>query len=158
MWKTRTWMDWIPTVVAAGLAAWLLPIPHDVMVILAPCTAGVVAVMGSIVTFACTGVYQSTSDGMKELRRLYGPRVRRIWSRSIMSIIISALVMVAALGCAWVPGGSHIGAALLLGATMMAILRTARSVSWLEVAWTAADSEAGLGLVPDKYRKGDRSA
>jgi uncharacterized protein (DUF697 family) len=150
-------MDWIPTAAAAGAASWLLPIPHDVMVILAPCTAGVVAVMGSIVTFACTGVYQSTSDAMKQLRRLYGARVRAIWSRSIMSIIVSALVMVVALGCAWAPNGDRIGSGLLLGATMMAILRTTRSISWLEMAWAATDAEAGLGLVPEKYRK-DRTA
>ncbi|AZZ42316.1 hypothetical protein C0Z11_08490 [Acidipropionibacterium jensenii] len=158
MWKTRTSMDWAPTATVAGLAVWLLPIPHVVMLIVAPCAAGVVAVMGSIVTFACTGVYQSTSDGMRALRRIHGPRVRRIWSHSIVSIIACALVMVIALGLAWAPYGDRVGSGLLLGATVLAILRTMRSVSWLEMAWAAADSEAGLGLVPEEYRKKRHSA
>ncbi|MFK5160656.1 hypothetical protein [Propionibacterium freudenreichii] len=136
--RDHPWVDYLLGLL--GLVTLLVPqgLVDDKSDALAGATAGVISILGAVVTFACSAIYQSEAPPIQKIRKTFGQRLRLAWIHSISVIACSALVTLAAIPIGY--WSTRLAFGVTLAMLGLAAAATARSLDMLNLTLKSSPS------------------
>lgn len=153
--SVRVWIDLLLMLVVLVLSV-VVPLPANVtpdqegaffsfLTAIVSFTSIVVAVA----VFACSMVYQSSANGLKQVRRLYSEELRNNWSSVLAWSFLAGAASVVGVGVA--AAGNHaVGLILAINAGAWALIKGTRGLVWFVSALFLIEEDDVMSNFPDE--------
>lgn len=137
-WVDHPWADAVGAVAAA--IAWFLPagLVSSTAISFSGASSAVIALLATVVTFACSSVYQAQSGVMVDMRENFGRQLRRTWIYAVGFIVAAAVVALAGIPVSY--GSTRAAYALVLAALGVALSATLRALYLLNVTFKVSNT------------------
>lgn len=101
--------------------------------------AAVIAILATVVTFACSSVYQSSSVPIREIRKRHGKQLRQTWIHTVAETSCSAVMALLAIPVTYWSARFAFG--VTLAALAVAVAATCRSLDFLNIVYKASATD-----------------